>query len=133
MLVLYCLYRYFFVSLKVKIWRYNTMKIRFIDLFAGIGGIRKGLEQAIAERAEVSECVFTSEIKPQAIKVLEQNHPTDTITGDITKINAADIPDFDILCAGFPCQAFSAAGNRRGFADTRGTLFFDVEHFDFLL
>lgn len=133
MLVLYCLYRYFFVSLKVKIWRYNTMKIRFIDLFAGIGGIRKGLEQAIAERAEVSECVFTSEIKPHAIKVFEQNHPTDTITGDITKINAADIPDFDILCAGFPCQAFSAAGNRRGFVDTRGTLFFDVEHFDFLL
>ena len=130
MLVLYCLYRYFFVSLQVKIWRDNTMKIRFIDLFAGIGGIRKGLEQAIAERAEVSECVFTSEIKPHAIKVLEQNHPTDTITGDITKINAADIPDFDILCAGFPCQAFSAAGNRRGFADTRGTLFFDVERID---
>ena len=127
MLVLYCLYRYFFVSLQVKIWRDNTMKIRFIDLFAGIGGIRKGLEQAIAERADVSECIFTSEIKPHAIKVLEQNHPTDTITGDITKINAADIPDFDILCAGFPCQAFSAAGNRRGFADTRGTLFFDVE------
>lgn len=127
MLVLYCLYRYFFVSLQVNIWRDNTMKIRFIDLFAGIGGIRKGLEQAIAERADVSECVFTSEIKPHAIKVLEQNHPTDTITGDITKINAADIPDFDILCAGFPCQAFSAAGNRRGFADTRGTLFFDVE------
>jgi modification methylase nlaIV len=103
------------------------MKIRFIDLFAGMGGIRKGLEQAIAERGDVSECVFTSEIKPHAIKVLEQNYPTDAITGDITKVNAADIPDFEILCAGFPCQAFSSAGNRKGFADTRGTLFFDVE------
>ena len=103
------------------------MKIRFIDLFAGIGGIRKGLELAIAERRGVSECVFTSEIKPHAIKVLKQNHPSDTITGDITKVNAADIPDFDILCAGFPCQAFSSAGNRKGFSDTRGTLFFDIE------
>ena len=103
------------------------MKIRFIDLFAGIGGIRKGLEQAIAERGDVSECVFTSEIKPHAITVLLQNHPTDTITGDITKVKAVDIPDFEILCAGFPCQAFSSAGNRKGFADTRGTLYFDVE------
>lgn len=107
--------------------RQKQMKIRFIDLFAGIGGIRKGLEQAIAERGDVAECVFTSEIKPHAIKVLGQNYPTDAIAGDITKVNAADIPDFDILCAGFPCQAFSSAGNRKGFADTRGTLFFDVE------
>lgn len=103
------------------------MKIRFIDLFAGIGGIRKGLEQAIAERGDVSECVFTSEIKPHAITVLRQNYPTETITGDITRVKATDIPDFEILCAGFPCQAFSSAGNRKGFADTRGTLFFDVE------
>lgn len=100
---------------------------RIIDLFAGIGGIRLGLEQALAEAGHTSECVFTSEIKPHAIKVLQQNHPSDEIHGDITQISEQDIPDFDILCAGFPCQAFSAAGKRMGFADTRGTLFFHVE------
>lgn len=103
------------------------MDIRFIDLFAGIGGIRKGLEQAIISNGDNPVCVFTSEIKPHAISILKQNNPTDEITGDITKVNADNIPDFDILCAGFPCQAFSAAGVRKGFADTRGTLFFDVE------
>lgn len=101
--------------------------IKFIDLFAGIGGIRCGLEQAIEEAGLKSLCVFTSEIKPHAIKVLRQNYPDEIIKGDITKVDAESIPDFDILCAGFPCQAFSAAGKREGFADTRGTLFFDVE------
>lgn len=101
--------------------------IRFVDLFAGIGGIRKGLEQAIIANGEDPVCVFTSEIKPYAIDVLRQNHPNEEICGDITKVDATTIPDFDILCAGFPCQAFSAAGKREGFADTRGTLFFDVE------
>jgi DNA (cytosine-5)-methyltransferase 1 len=105
----------------------NTNVIKFIDLFAGIGGIRAGLESAIHECGFVSECVFTSEIKPHAISILKQNHPNEKIIGDITKVDAKDIPDFDILCAGFPCQAFSAAGKREGFADTRGTLFFDVE------
>ena len=101
--------------------------IKFIDLFAGIGGIRKGLEQAIINQGDKPVCVFTSEIKPYAISVLQQNHPDEIIYGDITKIDANSIPDFDILCGGFPCQAFSAAGKREGFADTRGTLFFDVE------
>ena len=105
----------------------GNITIKFIDLFAGIGGIRLGLEQALERAGYTPECVFTSEIKKHAIKVLKQNHPTDKITGDITKVKAEDIPDFDILCGGFPCQAFSAAGNRDGFADTRGTLFFDVE------
>ncbi len=100
--------------------------IKFIDLFAGIGGLRKGFELACAERGEDCECVFTSEIKPHAIDILKQNHPDETIAGDITKIKAMDIPDFDFLLAGFPCQAFSAAGLRKGFDDTRGTLFFDV-------
>ena len=103
------------------------MNLRFIDLFAGIGGIRKGLELAAIEAGYTPICVFTSEIKPYALDVLKQNHPNEEIVGDITKVDAATIPDFDILCAGFPCQAFSAAGNRLGFADTRGTLFFDVE------
>lgn len=101
--------------------------IKFVDLFAGIGGIRKGFELACADRDIKTECVFTSEIKPYAIKVLKQNHPNETITGDITQVDATKIPDFDFLLGGFPCQAFSAAGKRLGFEDTRGTLFFDVE------
>ena len=101
--------------------------LRFIDLFAGIGGIRYGLELAAKEKGLKPVCVFTSEIKPYAVKVLHENHPKETITGDITKVDTKNIPDFDILCAGFPCQAFSSAGKRQGFADTRGTLFFEVE------
>lgn len=100
--------------------------LRFVDLFAGIGGIRKGLELACEDLGIRTKCVLTSEIKPHAIKVLKQNHPVETIKGDITKIKTDDIPDFDILLAGFPCQAFSAAGKRLGFEDTRGTLFFEV-------
>lgn len=100
--------------------------LKFIDLFAGIGGIRKGFEIACNELGYRTECVFTSEIKEHAIKVLHQNHPAEQICGDITRISEDDIPDFDYLLAGFPCQAFSAAGKRLGFEDTRGTLFFDV-------
>lgn len=101
--------------------------LRFIDLFAGIGGIRCGLEQAARDKGMTPVCVMTSEIKPYAVSVLRDNHPAETIMGDITKIETKNIPDFDILCAGFPCQAFSSAGKRQGFADTRGTLFFEVE------
>lgn len=102
-------------------------RIRFIDLFAGIGGIRKGFEIACARKGLQTECVFTSEIKPYAVEVLKQNHPDEDIHGDITQIDAKDIPNFDFLLAGFPCQAFSSAGRRLGFSDTRGTLFFEVE------
>lgn len=102
-------------------------RVKFIDLFAGIGGIRKGFEQACTESGYESECVFTSEIKPYAVSVLKQNHPNEEIYGDITTIHADDIPNFDYLLAGFPCQAFSAAGKRLGFEDTRGTMFFEVE------
>jgi DNA (cytosine-5)-methyltransferase 1 len=102
-------------------------KIRFIDLFAGIGGIRCGFEQAVKEAGGVAECVLTSEIKPYAINVLKQNYPGEIIKGDITKIPSSEIPDFDFLLGGFPCQAFSAAGKRLGFSDTRGTLFFEIE------
>lgn len=101
--------------------------IRFIDLFAGIGGIRTGLSQALSEAGYTPRCVLTSEIKPYAIKVLKDNYDQEKLVGDITQVDASEIPDFDILCAGFPCQAFSSAGKRQGFADTRGTLFFEVE------
>ena len=89
----------------------------FIDLFAGIGGIRRPYQKL------GGECVFSSEIDKFAVKTYEANWH-ETPSGDITKIDAKDIPNFDILLAGFPCQAFSIAGKRKGFADTRGTMFF---------
>jgi len=103
------------------------MAFRFVDLFAGIGGMRKGLEMAAQTLSVDVKCVFTSEIKPTAIQILKQNNPDDSIAGDIRHIATSAIPDFDLLLAGFPCQAFSTAGKRDGFLDTRGTLFFEVE------
>jgi len=101
--------------------------IKYVDLFAGLGGIRLGFIQAFEEAGYQTECVLTSEIKPAAVKALTTNYGARTIQGDITTIDASEIPDFDFLLAGFPCQAFSVAGKQRGFLDTRGTLFFEVE------
>jgi len=101
--------------------------ITFIDLFSGIGGMRIGFMKACENKKFIAKCVFTSEIKQHAIQVHQQNFPNETVHGDITKIDTKNIPDFDFLLAGFPCQAFSSAGKRLGFLDTRGTLFFDVE------
>ncbi|MCL2427297.1 MAG: DNA (cytosine-5-)-methyltransferase [Oscillospiraceae bacterium] len=105
----------------------TSKHITFIDLFAGIGGMRKGFELACQNRGLNTTCIFTSENKPSAVKILKQNNPDDEVYGDITQIDESSIPDFDFLLAGFPCQAFSSAGKRLGFFDTRGTLFFDVE------
>jgi len=95
---------------------------RFIDLFAGIGGIRTGFEQVFKER---SSFVFASELDKYAQMTYASNYG-DLPSGDITAIEAEEIPSHDIILAGFPCQAFSVAGLRKGFEDTRGTLFFDV-------
>lgn len=103
------------------------MTVKFIDLFAGMGGIRLGFEQAFNERGYETECVLTSEIKPYAVQALKDNFEQDNLVGDICQVDAKDIPDFDVLLAGFPCQAFSTAGKGLGFLDTRGTLFFEVE------
>ena len=96
---------------------------KVIDLFAGIGGIRLGVEQAFGS----IDCVFTSEIDKYAVTTYKANFKDANIFGDIKQINENDIPDHDILLAGFPCQPFSQAGLKKGFTDTRGTLFFDIE------
>ena len=92
----------------------------FIDLFAGIGGMRIPFE------ALGGACVFSSEWDKSAQQTYYHNFD-DQPAGDITKIDAAEIPDHDVLLAGFPCQPFSIIGNKQGFADTRGTLFFEIE------
>jgi DNA (cytosine-5)-methyltransferase 1 len=103
-------------------------KYRSIDLFAGIGGIRLGFDGAFGEKIET---VFISEWDNYAQKTYKANFNDAQIFGDITQISENDIPAFDICLAGFPCQAFSLAGQRKGFKDnykgmSRGTLFFDV-------
>lgn len=92
----------------------------FIDLFAGIGGIRIPFQEL------GGKCVFSSEWDKFAQKTYRANFG-ETPQGDITEIETDAIPDFDVLIAGFPCQPFSQAGLRKGFADTRGTLFFEIE------
>jgi len=107
----------------------QNKEYRIIDLFAGIGGIRLGFEKAANNLNAITECVFTSEIDKYACMTYRKNFPNDTHDpqSDITLINEnKDIPNFDVLLAGFPCQAFSIAGRRGGFEDIRGTLFFDI-------
>ncbi len=96
--------------------------MRYIDLFGGIGGFRYGIEQS----NKSWKCVYYSDIDKYAVQTYNKNFSTEYEPTDITKVDAGDIPDHDLICAGFPCQAFSTAGKRGGFEDTRGTLFFEV-------
>ena len=96
----------------------QNKQLKYLSLFSGIGGFELGI-------ADKGECIGYSEIDKYAIQIYEKhfNHKN---YGDITKIIPKDLPDFDLLVGGFPCQSFSIAGKRMGFADTRGTLFFDI-------
>ena len=128
----------------------ENKEIRIADIFGGVGGFRLGIERAINDRRNskklckdernkpstnrgygerrraYTSCVFYSEIDKFAVQTYNKNFKENHKPTDITKIRAENIPDFDILCGGFPCQAFSIAGKRRGFQDTRGTLFFEI-------
>lgn len=103
----------------IDIKQKSLKDMTFIDLFAGLGGFRIALESLGAK------CVYSNEWDRFAQEVYKENFG-DTPEGDITKVDEKTIPDHDILCAGFPCQAFSISGKQRGFEDSRGTLFFDV-------
>jgi len=99
--------------------------VRVASLFSGIGGFEKGILQASEKIGIKTEIVFASEIDLYAKKIYKKNYGVEP-HGDITQVEASNIPDHDILCGGFPCQAFSIAGLRRGFEDCRGSLFFEI-------
>lgn len=100
-------------------------KLKYIDLFCGIGGFRVAFEEACEENDIQPDCVFSSDIDKYAQESYEANFGEKPF-GDITKIDEKDIPDHDILFGGFPCQPFSIIGQMKGLNDTRGTLFFDI-------
>ena len=99
--------------------------IRYVDLFCGIGGFRVAIESVCAERSLTRRAVFSSDIDEECRKAYKANFDEEP-SGDIKQIVATDVPDHDILLAGFPCQPFSICGDMKGFQDTRGTLFFDI-------
>jgi len=94
--------------------------MKFFDLFAGIGGFRVGLE------AHGHECIGSCEIDKYARKIYARNFGHEPKYKDVRELDPKDLPEFDILCAGFPCQSFSIVGNRKGFEDKRGNLFFEI-------
>jgi len=129
--------------------------MRYLSLFSGIGGFELGIQQAYEnynssrqQTEQISEdlpqhlsdtkrsdgdgrrdsptCIGYSEVDKYAIQIYEKHFPKHKNYGDITKIKAEELPDFELLCGGFPCQSFSIAGKRMGFSDTRGTLFFEI-------
>ncbi|MES2216652.1 MAG: DNA (cytosine-5-)-methyltransferase [Patescibacteria group bacterium] len=93
--------------------------MKYLSLFSGIGGFELGI-------GSEHENIGFSEIDKYAVQIYQKHFPDHKNHGDITKLDPAIIPDFDLLCGGFPCQSFSIAGKRRGFSDTRGTLFFNI-------
>lgn len=102
--------------------------LNFIDLFAGLSGIRIGFENAAMELGEETHCLLTAEIKPIAIEALQHRYPGEKVDYNIYDVKAEMLNDgIDVILGGFPCQPFSAAGNGLGFLDTRGTLFFEIE------
>lgn len=103
----------------------NISEIRFIDLFCGIGGFRFGAEKIFKENKIKSRCVFSSDVDEFVQKSYFANFKEKPY-GDISQVEASDIPDHEVLFAGFPCQPFSIIGNSKGFEDTRGALFFDI-------
>lgn len=105
--------------------KYSKEKLKFIDLFCGIGGFRVAFEEACNENDIKPECVFSSDIDKFCQVSYEENFGEKPF-GDITKVDEKEIPDHDILFAGFPCQPFSIIGQMKGLNDTRGTLFFDI-------
>jgi len=128
----------------------ETKEIRYADLFGGVGGFRLGIQRAWSSRQQgrgsqedllsrrnsptnettwnnyKPKCVFYSDIDKYSVQTYNKNFKENHEPTDITKISTDDIPEIDMLCGGFPCQAFSIAGKRRGFQDTRGTLFFEI-------
>ena len=96
--------------------------IKYFSMFSGIGGFEYGLQQAKYD----FECVGYCEIDKYARSIYERHFPDHPFFGDATKIKTEELPDFELLVGGFPCQAFSVAGKRKGFNDTRGTLFFEI-------
>jgi len=99
--------------------------VKFIDLFCGIGGFRQAMNEVCRENDLIPDCVFSSDIDLACQFSYEENFGEQPF-GDITNVDEKDIPDHDILFAGFPCQPFSIIGQRQGFNDIRGTLFFDI-------
>ena len=98
------------------------MTMKYLSLFSGIGGFELGIQNSNIDM----ECVGFAEIDKYATSIYLRHFPEHKNFGDVTKIKTEDLPDFDFLVGGFPCQAFSHAGKRRGFDDTRGTLFFEI-------
>jgi DNA (cytosine-5)-methyltransferase 1 len=97
----------------------NGKEIRYFSMFSGVGGFELGI-------GNKAECIGFSEIDKYSSQLLKSKWQEVRNYGDATKINASELPDFDMLCGGFPCQSFSIAGKRRGFEDTRGTMFFEI-------
>jgi len=127
----------------------ETKEIKYIDLFGGVGGFRLGIERAtnlpktsrskqrgnekdssnseqVALASKQFTCVFYNDFDKYAVQIYNKNFNESYEATDIRTVKADSIPDFDMLCGGFPCQAFSIAGKRKGFEDTRGTLFFEI-------